>query len=84
MKQILKVSALFALVAIVAVLPLASQPEEGIENKPADGGGSGGPSCNYCTQSLWGCAPPVAGCNLQASCTCNSSTCTVTCTYQCS
>lgn len=80
-------SAFLALTFAAVLLSLTLTPlvsgTEPLDTKPVEGGG-GGTNCSYCSTSLCGCASPTAGCTLQAECTCNSTTCTVTCSYFCS
>lgn len=49
-----------------------------------DGTGDSGGSCDYCTQSLCGCAMPPGGCSLLAECSCGGGKCEVSCSYTCS
>lgn len=70
------------LLAWVLLLGLAGTEALAQFQQTEDHGGTSG-SCR-CGEDLCGCARPLAGCTLSASCSCPSSgECTQSCTYNC-
>jgi len=70
------------LVTSVLLLGFAATDTLAFLEKSEDPGGTGG-GC-HCGEKLCGCAPPPAGCTLDAYCSCPASgDCTRSCAYHC-